>query len=111
MSELYTRDGKLVKPIGTWEREQLKKMEKTEEVFKPKDGRGRKLVDLKENPMLYIQKSVSSSSGRYWAVRINNKSGASVNKAFFYITYGGEKEALKEAIKFRDLKMKEMGRI
>lgn len=103
MSELKTRDGKLVSDIGSWEKEQLEKNPPKPYINpgspKRKNTRGRKKQTVEENPMLYITRLQGKDT---WVVNIKFVGFPSTNKSFKFQNYGGEEQALVAAKKVRD---------
>lgn len=99
-SQLTTREGNIVKGIGSWEREQLKndKYKELELVnMKGRNAGGRKRQNGKDNPMLYITEP--SSNDRY-IVSVNHIGFQ--NRTFLFSTCGSKSKAFEEACKYRD---------
>ena len=97
---LYTRDGVLVKEIGSWEREQL--LVDTMPVYNPIPRKNNK---DKERQHIY---RVEALLGPYWVVKITRQGSHFKSKKFHDRDHGGKLGAQKEAAKYRDLAVLEL---
>lgn len=108
MAAIFSRTGELVRDIGSWEREQLKKMNNGEEKQKkniPKSTRrGRQSNNVKDNPLIYIARvsNTTAKKGPFWNVRVPFEGRRVCNSRFFDSEHGGKKGALKVASKCRN---------
>lgn len=103
MSEkLFTRDGKEVRPLGTWEQEQLDKMRDPLDcipIAKHVSVGGKTKATIKDNRMIFISRPFKGNP--QWKVRVKIKDEV-IYKAFIDRDYGGKLKSLEAAMKFRD---------
>ena len=104
MGELVTRDGKVLRGLGTWEQEQLKKMENKAAPEKPKQvNKGRVPFDTKKRPMLFICRLFDDDPKRaHWVVKPVVNGIKERSRTFLDCKLGGKEKAKELAIQFRD---------
>ena len=108
MAAIFSRTGELIRDVGSWEKEQLKKIYNNEEKQKnntPKNTRrGRQSKNVKDNPLIYISRvsNEMSRKGPFWNVRVPFEGRRLCNSRFFDSEHGGNKGALKVATKCRN---------
>ena len=101
--KLITRDGKQLKEIGSWEREQLLKNPIKEFVGKPNKS------NCKEEGLQYIYRSENCKGKRpHWAVKIKINCIYYGSLGFFDHKYGGIDGSKIAAIEYRDKRVKEL---
>jgi len=99
---LVTRDGKVLKEIGSWEREQLNKNPIKE--FKPKPHK-----NCRDTNLAYMYRAEHCKSrAPNWTVKIKINEVYYGAKSFHDLKYGGEEEAKKAAMDYRDAKIEEL---
>lgn len=100
---LITRDGKQIKEIGSWEREQLLKNPIKE--FVPTVNKS----NCKEEGLQYIYRTENSKNKNpHWAVKIKINDVYYGSVGFFDHKLGGTDKAKLAAMKYRDDKIKEL---
>ena len=111
MNTLVSRDGKIIRDIGSWEKEQLQKYKEVKKEKEPRQGR--RPFDLDKYPNLYISERDSVRSGKYWFVCVTINGLRQPAKKFYFKDYPDKDVAFLEAKSFRDAEIekakKELG--
>jgi len=101
---LLTRDGKPVRDIGSWEKEQAAMNPIREITVKQRKN-------TKDKTLAYMYRMANSKNKQSaWVVKMNINDVYYGSTSFTDSKFGGEAEAKKAAMKFRDEKVAELQR-
>lgn len=101
--KLLTRDGKPVTELGSWEKEQLKKLPKLVAEPKPiQSKKGRVPFDTVKHPNLFINRVNDGTDKACWVVKPTFRATKYPHKYFSDKVLGGKEKAYEQAVKHRD---------